>query len=554
MSNNLRFRKSQASISNIERSAFKSLSHSYKTSFNVGELIPILVQEVLPGDEFKIDTSIVGRLQTPLAPAMDDLYLEYFYFFVPTRLVWDDWKYFMGEQKSAWLDDNVYKIPSIPLNARGSTPINRYSFADYLGIPPGAYPEVDIPISVLPHRAYVKIWNEWFRDQNLQDPLLEYSGNANVSNEAARMFSNTSTTGILKVNKRHDYFTSALPGPQKGPNVHIPFGDVLLPVVTGDDLTNANKEPLRWIERNSNAAADNGYLGNKLDSTVILPSTLPGDEVEVIPGNLWADGTYGSFGAPTINALRLAFQIQKIYEKDARSGSRYVEIIRSHFGVVSPDARQQRPEYLGGGIERIGMQQQVATTAGSDGESEANMLGTVGAYSYTQHSKYNFNKAFTEHGFIIGLATLRYTHTYTQGIPKYLTRQDRFDFYDPTLAHLGEQPIMKSELYIEDHLSYSDLIWGYNEAWADYRYNPNRATADMRPGPDMLGHLWHYGDYYTQEPFLSANWIKEDKSNVERTLALSSDVVKNFYCDIYFNIYAKRPMPLYSIPGLIDHF
>lgn len=554
MSNN-RFVKSQASIDNIQRSAFNSLSHSVRSSLNVGELIPFMVLDVLPGDTINVNTNFVGRLQTPIAPTMDNLIIEYFYFFVANRLVWNNWKYFMGESKSAWLDNVKYRIPHKTLGDIGT--IEPKSFLDYCRIPPLAYDSANkTPINFLYRRGYDLIYNEWFRDQNLQDPLLTYESlDVPSSVEIAR---NRLKAQLLKTNKKHDYFTSCLPAPQKGPSVYIPFSDIALPVL-GDDINHDDAgAPVKLIDKDL-APVSAGALGfdNAGTMTTISDSSFHGQE-NVVFNNLWAKSSYDGAitGAPTINALRFAFQVQKIYEKDARSGTRYVEMIRSHFGVISPDGRQQRPEFLGGGAELINIQQQVATSAGQENNDDNyNILGQVGAFSYTNHSKHGFKHSFTEHGFVIGLATLRIKHTYTQGVPKHFTRLDRFDYYDPALAHLGEQPVMKSEIFQNTNgAGINNAVFGYNEAWADYRYIPSGATANMRPDSSNLGYIWTYADNYSSVPSLSASWIQEDPSSVERTLYLSSSVVDNFFFDMYLDIHAIRPMPLYSIPGLIDHF
>lgn len=543
-----------AQMDNIKRSTFK-IPTEITTTLNVGDLVPFHLQEIYPGDTFKFDTAMLGRMTTMLKPVMDNLSLNYYYFFVPNRIIHNEWVNVMGESKQAWYDDEVYTVPhfspEILGGVFGDPLIEPHSLLAYFGFPQINTDELGLKrISALPIRGYKKIWNDWFRDQNLQDPLPELMGASNNNDFYYGYQVGSVVENVLKANKYHDYFTSALPSPQKGPSVFIPFSDVKIPVVAGSTHNNhleANL-PVRFKNRTDNNSVNAKTLGIGPNGMQAGGST-PTSPVDVTFSNLWADASTADaeFGAPTINALRLAFQIQRIYEKDARGGSRYVEIIRSHFGVISPDSRQQRPEFLGGGKAYMGVNQ-VQSTA----NTESGVLAEQAAYGQMAHSKFNFEKSFTEHGYVFGLVVARYKHSYAQGIPKTFSRIDRFDFYDPSLAHIGEQPIFEWEIY--NGVGSGDSVFGYNEAFADLRYNPKRVTGYMSPIAQNSLAVWNYADKYTTRPYLSDAWIKEDKNNIDRTLAVSSDLAPQIILNIAIDITATRAMPLYSIPGLIDHF
>ena len=543
----------------MSRSKFDR-SFSLKTSFNVGDIVPFYVDEVLPGDTFDVKTSKVVRMQTLITPIMDNIYLDTYYFFVPNRLVWEHWKQFNGENtESAWLPSTEYSIPQLTAPSGGWSV---GTIADYMGIPTGV---ANLSVSALPFRAYALICNEWFRDENLCDPLVVPTGDATVagSNTVASVEDYAKGATPYKAAKYHDYFTSCLPAPQKGPDVGIGLTGNVPVVGNGLSLALTNGTSIGGSSIPSNNS--NKYIRPFVDgfgkSVTGDYSTPAGDPVlgllgvptaDQLSGNLANSGLVADLGAlnsVTINQLRLAFQIQKLYEKDARGGTRYTEILKTHFGVTSPDSRLQRPEYLGGNRVPININQVVQNSATVEGETP---LGNVAGYSVTSDTHSDFRQSFTEHGFVIGVMVARYDHTYQQGIERFWSRKTRFDYYWPVLANIGEQAVLNKEIYAQGTAE-DDEVFGYQEAWGDYRYKPNRVTGEMRSQYAQSLDVWHLGDDYTKLPSLSSEWIVEDKTNVDRVLAVTSTNANQLFADLYINNQTTRPMPMYSIPGLVDH-
>ena len=538
------------------RSIF-DLSNSVKTSFDAAQLVPFYYEEVLPGDTFNVETNLIARMQTLVAPVMDDLFLDFFYFFVPNRIVWDHWKEFMGENtKSAWYPETEYNVPQI--SVAPSKSVAAKSVADYFGIPPITVPQGEknaFTFSALPFRAYAEIWNEWFRDENLQDPVLVDHGDSTHTYDAT---SAVDGGALLFANKYHDYFTSALPAPQKGADVTIPIGTIA-PVypTNASQLGNVEKtypvSTLEWRNADDSALPARAGLG-VIGSGATDPSGLAGVTYfdnqansgvsgSPYPSNLIAD--IGSIPSTSINQLRLAFATQALLEKDARGGTRYREIIKSHFATNSPDARQQIPELLSYNRIPIQINQVVQNSSSTDNSPQ----GNTAAYSLTADSDGSFMKSFTEHGMVIGVMCARYKHTYQQGLDKRFTRKTRFDYYWPLLANLGEQPILNREIYAQGTEKDGE-VFGYQEAWSEYRYKPDICTSEMRSTYPQSLDVWHFGDNYKSLPTLSSGWIQEDLNNINRALAVSSSVSNQFFADIYIKNKATRVMPVYSIPGM----
>ena len=556
----------------IQRSRFL-MTPEVKTSFNVGDLVPIgMPIEVLPGDTFEIDTAFAVRMQPLVSSPMDNLSFDYYWFFVPNRIVWNHWKEFMGENtESAWIPQTEYTIPQLDF-ANGGVP---KSIADYMGLPTNdqlsSTEYAHIKVSALPFRGFAMIYNEWFRNQNLVPPLhIDIDDtNRDGANLHTGNYSNVQIScalgGILpKVSKRADYFTKALPGPQKGPDVTILDH---MPVYFDGDFANTNR--VKKTVGSTGYIDDypiNGHTGkvisNDLNTHQVSWSSVNSNNTINSYWNIAQPYDWFVDGNLSISALRIAFQIQKLYEKDARGGTRYREMLKSHFGVTSPDASQQIPQYLGGKNVSININSVVQTS-----ESGETPQGNVAGYSLTSHGSrgHDFIQSFTEHGYLFCVGCARIDqHTYQNGIHRSWSRKNRLDYYFPVLANISEQPILNKEIYAvgkylnganppSGYQDTDDQVFGYQEAWAEYRYMPSVCTGEMKSLSTNTLDSWHFADDYNSLPHLSESWIAEDKANVDRVLAVQSSVADQLFGDFRFNIKATRPMPMYSIPGLVDH-
>ena len=511
---------SEVPHADIQRSTFDR-SHGLKTTFNAGELVPIFCDESLPGDTFSCNLTAFARLATPIHPTMDNAYMDSFFFAVPVRLVWDDFEEFMGETKtykapgSSRLDgtpDFTVAAPIPPTITAGGSGEAEQSLSDYFGIPTKV---AGLEFSALWHRAYTLVWNDWFRDENLQAPktILTTSG------------ADATTYALLNRGKKHDYFTSALPWPQKGADVTIPLGTT---------------SP---VHASAGSTAQITVYGDSASSQIDLyanQTKLETGEVDTTGSALYADLSDAT--SATINQLRLAFATQKFLEIQARGGSRYIEVIKNHFNVTSPDARLQRPEYLGGGSSPVNISP-VAQTSSTDATTPQGNLSAIGTTVLSGHS---FTKSFTEHSIVIGMVSVRTDLTYQQGLNRMFSRETIYDYYWPTLSTIGEQAVKNKEIYAQGSAD-DDNSWGYQERYAEYRYKPSSITGKFRSNATGTLESWHYAQEYSALPLLGDSWIQVTDTNVQRTLAVASE--PQFIFDSLFKLKCTRPMPVNSIPG-----
>lgn len=556
-------RFSQQPQTNIPRSIVPRKS-DVKTTFDFGYLVPIYLDEVLPGQSSKMSLGSLVRMGTPKFPVMDSAYMDFYAFFVPNRLVWNHWEEFMGENKdSAWVSDIEYSIPGI---ATDDLQFVEGSVGDYFGLPVGTLYQDGYFISALPFRGYNLIWNEWFRDQNYQNPVPVNIGDDDEEN----------TYNLMPVNKLHDIFTSVTPEPQKGSSVSLTFNGGLAPIYA----VNQSNMPISdgdWIERakqinggsfptmeyiknqtgsasiynmnygpSTNISGTSGYSAGQINALSVSTTSAATGANGVI-NNLVADLNFASIS--TINQLRNAIVVQQYLETMARGGSRYTEILRSLFGVISPDARLQRPELLGHIRLDINMQQVVQTSFIGGDTSYQTPLGSTGAMSKTTGYNFFYDKSFVEHGYVFIVACARTELSYQQGIERHFRRKSVTDFYNPIFANIGNQPITYDRIYADGNETLDSEVFGYQEAWAEYRFKPNRVCGKFRSNVDGSLDAWHYAEYFTDRPIMSEDFLNASYNEVYRTLVVD-EPNQQLLCNFFFDEVATLPMPVYSIPGL----